>query len=188
MKNLIILLLLAISSCTPLDESSDPFAQDPNPPLPPITTEGRNKLGCLIDGEVYVSSMPPGSGVSGLYSFALGYHSITKMIALSTWWINKEGTKYQGLGFRSCGFAKNKTICEQKRDAGVPISNFVDNLLNDSEYFIDYNLPSEFKVIHFDSTKRILSGTFSFFLVDKVHNDTMVVTEGRFDGHYSLME
>ena len=184
MKNLIILLLLAISSCTPLDESSDPFAQDPNPPLPPITTQGLNKLGCLIDGKVYVSSIPPGSGVSGLYSFDMGYGRISNKISINTYWITKDQSTYKGLSFRFCEFSKNRDFCEQNLNGGVAVRNYLDYSDIDKKYFIDYNLPSEFKVVHFDSTKRILSGTFSFFLVDKVHNDTLTVTKGRFDGKF----
>ncbi len=188
MKNLIIFLLLAMTSCFPYDVTFDPFAQDPNPPLPPITTEGLNKLGCLIDGKVYVSSIPLGSWISGMSPFIMGYHEETNLISMNTWWITQDGTQDKCFGFSSCGFSNDKAKCIIKRDSIVRISNYVDNLLGDSEYFIDYNLPAEFKVIHFDSTKRIIAGTFSFFLIDKVHEDTIVVTEGRFDGHYFIVE
>jgi hypothetical protein len=185
MKNLII-----FYSCHDFlfshDVTFDPFAQDPNLHYL-LFTEGLNKLGCLIDGKVYVL-VYLSEGISGMSPFIMGYHEETNLISMNTWWITQDGTQDKCFGFSSCGFSNDKAKCIIKRDSIVRISNFVDNLLGDSEYFIDYNLPAEFKVIHFDSTKRIIAGTFSFFLIDKVHEDTIAVTEGRFDGHYFLVE
>lgn len=184
MKNLIIFLLLAMTSCFPYDVTFDPFAQDPNPPLPPITTEGLNKLGCLIDGKVYVSSIPPGGGISGLRSFYLGFDTITRIIALNTNWVTNDHSRNQNLNFRMCTLAKDINFCLQGRDGGVPISHYSEFKNGIREYYIDYSLPSEFNITHFDSTNYILSGTFSFYLVDSLNKDTLVVTKGRFDGKF----
>ncbi len=148
--------------------------------LPPITTEGRNTIGFLLNGEVW---LPGGGGIGhpnkdfvidttheGQFHFALGTHLY-------------KDNQLQSLFFRV-------VLPEGETKSGEAE---LDTTINYIVYFIDYHQAEcpDFKAINnhrfeisfVDTDKNIISGTFEM----EVENDcgeVYRITEGRFDGRF----
>ncbi|GAA0188652.1 hypothetical protein GCM10009122_47650 [Fulvivirga kasyanovii] len=141
--------------------------------LPPITSEGKNTFGCLVNGELW---LPKG---------ALGQGGTFAQMKI---WNDTVGATL---------YADNVNTT-----SGITISFFdVPHLridksydLTDSTYFIQYSrlkdgkacfyenvVKGNLKLSEYNIDQKILSGTFEFKAYSDVCNDTVTITEGRFD-------
>ena len=168
---LIVTTFIFLSSC-------DLFNMKHDPKLPPLTTEGNDTFGCLVNGNLFLPEAPFGYG-TGVYAELQGVNTDTVGINL---------------------YATNSTT-----DHNLIISIFdtptlqVGKIYNlsDAKFFVDYtdysNTPSctykkvisgDLKLLKFDITNpkhMIIAGIFEFDASSADCTDTVNVTQGRFD-------
>lgn len=182
-KNLILIFLTALTlSCCDKDDNKTPLEQ-----LPPATTTGANKAGCLVDGQAF---LPKGSSQFGptLSCFYQqdkdGYH-----FGLSI--VEKSSTEDKSVNI---SLNPNQLVENSTYTLGLRTNNGTSYDSNFGEYIIFYNLNSdkefrtsslnigEVKITKLDTQKRIISGTFWFDAI--LSGEIIEIREGRFDMHY----
>jgi len=184
-KNLILLLLI-IFTLTCCDKDDDKTAIEQ---LPPATTIGANKAGCLVNGQVF---LPKGSSQFGTI--------------LSCFYQQDQGGYHFGLSIVEKSSNQNKiVILSLNPNAIVENTTYYlvakvfdsnnDNQSNFGEFWITSNtnsavlfrtknsLPGELKITKFDTQQKIISGTFWYDSFD-VNGEKVEVREGRFDMRY----
>ncbi len=62
------------------------------------------------------------------------------------------------------------------------------NQRGDYYYELDTTYNNRTEIIHFDMDKRIMSGTFEFRTISMECRDTVLITDGRFDIKFSIVE
>jgi len=151
-------------------------APKPEASLPPISCEGRNKMGCLLNGAMFLPD--------GINAFSLEYH-------------HRKG-KYQGsLTLKAKKNWANEVVefnlVDIVLDTGDYSLSSNDVKLGHSRYFSNfpieyYCLEGMYGKLHvsgIDTTNRIICGTFEFDAVsNKDEKDTIRIRDGRFDAKY----
>ena len=166
------LILLFLVACKKEDPELTPLEQ-----LPPLTFEGKNTFGCLIDGEAWVAKVPPLSGLGGSPRTNAVYNSTNGGFGASGLLKNNEGTIFQkvkleafisGIGTYSI-YPFTESFVDAKADCVV----YLLDSLNDNFLQIDT----------LDLDRRIVAGRFEFTAINYESgcSDTIQVTEGRFD-------
>jgi hypothetical protein len=154
------------------------------PELPPVTQTGANTFGCRVNGNIWVPYWPidqwtPGAAVLIHRIISLDSGSVAPLFITIL-----AGNVTDGQSFFHIGQAGKDHIYGP--------GNIYDSLL--IQYFLGspggeyFNLfyptgdtgTHYFQITKFDTVKRIISGVFAFTLYSDA-NDSVVVTEGRFD-------
>jgi len=151
----------------------EPIAEEPPYELPPITQEGANTFGCLINGEVWL----PGSSDSKTNYLSANYPFINSydISALNTF----DNTDYFNLRLKDTSniweghtyrlYTKEDATFFFELDDCLFVNGYTGGQIVAGELFVSkYNIRPEF-----------ISGTFWFTAVSDC--DTVFVTEGRFD-------
>lgn len=179
MKNLILILtvMLIISSCNKDDDAP----KAPVDQLPPATQVGANKVGCLVNGEVF---LPLQSNIFGIPSVTCSYQFIGNSFEFALGIRNDKLDNVRGITILS-----NKLEFIQGQTYSL---NLEQNVNSSFAYykigFLNYSTNSikqgQLKITKLDQVNAIISGTFWF---DAVNNSGEIVkiTEGRFDMKYS---
>lgn len=140
--------------------------------LPPITMEGKNTFGCLVNGNIWT---PSGR---------LGQPGLIAQMPSSNWvWIGADNND------------NNTGISLNLSDSGsIQAKTYI--LKNDTSFYSEYNtrigsiicfykynhvLSGQITLTKLDVTRRIISGTFEFTSYNPDCDDTIKVTNGRFD-------
>lgn len=181
MKSLISILTLAlIFSCCSKKEDEQPTT--PVDQLPPASQTGANKVGCLVNGQVFLPYQENPVGVpavtcsyqylNGSYEFGLGIR-------------NDKLSKVRGITILSnkLEFILGQTYTLQQEESinssfayyKIGFSNgFGTNTVN----------KGEIRIIKLDQVNAIISGTFWFDAINSA-GEKVEVREGRFDMQYS---
>jgi len=152
-------------------ECEEPIAEEPPYELPPITQEGANTFGCLINGEVVLPYARPIDAIRASYPLINRFDIIVlnqrvprakfnfRLIDSTNIW---EGQRFD--------FTKRDQVAfDFSYDACQFVNANVGGQIVAGELFVSkYNIRPEF-----------ISGTFWFTAVSDC--DTVFVTEGRFD-------
>ena len=163
------LCIITLSSC-----DKDPY-QDGTPELPPITMEGKNTLGFLLDGKVWVPYQESSGPFNPTIDFGIDGtvfiggarlirdNDINQKISISI--DLKDGEKRYPINIESniFYFINNKNI-------GWKCNEYLNN---SNESFLN--------ITKLDWTDKIIAGTFEFPMMVSGCQDTVSITEGRFD-------
>jgi Family of unknown function (DUF6252) len=185
MKKLILLLMatLLLSSCS---KDDNPFETPTTPDtLPPATTVGANKVGCLINGEVFLpkGSNPFGSpivtcyyqNISGGFQFGLRFSNNQQPVLRS---VNIYTNKLQ--------FVEGQTY---NLNLNQPINSAYAYFILDAGliegYSTDIQNVGQIKITKLDEVNAIISGTFWFNAIKASTGEVKHITEGRFDMQYT---
>ncbi len=169
--------LLLITCCILLLISCerDPYRHG-EPDLPPITMEGKNTLGFLLNGKVWV----PYQDKPGIFTPTLEAWIDGKHLRISARLKRSGQTQYQAF-----------SVTIYPIDIGIHRITGSGYVFTDQfkvglgcNYFKCKPEGTEIDIIHFDETKRIVSGTFYFKNAINECGDTLQITEGRFDVRY----
>ncbi len=165
-------LTLALAcSCGKDDDNAEPQGEQ----LPPITTEGANTFGCLVNGEVWL----PAGGDSpfvGLFELDVDYNEMNNNIR-----IQAKREVDENINQTIALLALNAdTLGIYTIKSGI---RFYD-LIKRRDYYIDTLTTRQIEILRLDTENDIVSGTFEFTAIDPDSQDTVRVTEGRFDAHY----
>jgi hypothetical protein len=164
----ILILTTCCSSCELLFPKTEPKTELEK--LPPITQEGKNTFGCLVNGKAFV--------VTNSYDQFAMY---------------QKGILQFGADFEKEKINQNLIIW---LEATLKIETYsLNSEVSNIAYFIDgisgctyqsYSPTSGFlKVNYLNLTNFIISGQFEFDAVSTNCLDTIRITEGRFDMQYS---
>lgn len=157
-----------LSSC-----DKDPY-QDGTPELPPITMEGKNTLGFLLDGKVWV----PYQVNPGIFTPTLNtvLDATTNTISVEARLSKKGETKTM--------FNILVTLTNEG-DFKIPeMDNSITFLDDNFIICYEYRCVSKdglLKISKFEKNLRIISGEFSLNEMTNICGDTIRITEGRFD-------
>ncbi|WP_245539768.1 hypothetical protein [Psychroflexus tropicus] len=159
--------------------SDDDQPQDPIDQLPTMTTTGENTIGCLVNGEPFTDS----GLMNNFYQF-VGDESV-----LAINW--KQGTTNNSK--RGQITIRNLEILEGETYT-LNISDFLEDDYTGSSGTFTTNTPKLFGQFEtnqdnvgfitfekFDKVNNIMSGTFQFEAKEIVTNETVSITNGRFD-------
>ena len=142
--------------------------------LPPITQEGRNTFGCLVNGEVWLPK-----GYNGTSNLDASYDPTYKGGALdvSAYRITDHVDQFVSFGVANISSTGKFEFSKNTQSPGA--------YWDDANTFCSYDdksneLEGYFIVTRLDLMQAIVSGTFEFTMV-KAGCDTIKVTEGRFD-------
>jgi hypothetical protein len=186
-KNYLIIYCLVFLYST----SCNKVSTSPTNQLPPLTTEGLNTFGCLVNGKIFVPQKPSGDlgpyyGCQYQYiypasntPYIFGVYGKDKpnpgeftnvLIDLDSVTVHQGDTFQLGLPSRH-GKQSATYSSDPANNAGI----------------IDYNttdsLTGQITITFFDKANQIASGTFWFNATDGT-GDTVHITEGRFDMHF----
>lgn len=146
--------------------------------LPPLTTEGLNTFGCLIDGEVWVPHVD-----WQLIQTPLDFGEITVVH------FEDENAFYIRVDRRPNG---NCDSTDQVMHFSISLDSLDDVNLDNSSGFNNWNtgrwqyrpdttVNRVVDIQKFDPDERILSGTFSFDFLHEPSGESIQVRDGRFD-------
>lgn len=158
------LLCLAVS-CKDDDDS----AKNPVDQLPPATQEGAFTFGCLVNGEPFV--------VTNSY----------KMTAIYQGGILQIGSSYEEEGIDQSiiiWLEQDITVKEYFLDENFENVGFFRNHLIDCGYETYSPNSGSIHILLIDQSQFLVSGTFDFEAVSSDCQDTVRITDGRFDLQY----
>jgi hypothetical protein len=182
---LLVLSLLGIMACR-----KDEPPQDCPPDLPCATQYGANTFGCYIDGVPWVAGVAP-------YVFDPSAHPIEaehdetgygqdyySQFRLSARSIDSSGYQFWSISFRPLKDTITMTEYNYNFDnLSVEAKIIVGNQGNKT-YVIDTLSPYIIKVHKYNTEKGVISGLFNFKMISKSGEDTIIITNGRFDVKY----
>jgi hypothetical protein len=161
---LFITLLSACEGC-----KDDPAPKTELEKLPPITQEGKNTFGCLVNGKAWVTE----TSIDAVVAYQLDILQISACLT------NKDNDNC--MSFYAFGDRTIETInLVGNQNAGI---GFGDKRSN-CDYPSENTLTGNLSITNLDEIKLIISGTFEFTTVTN-ECDTIKVTDGRFDLTYA---
>ena len=178
MKKLFLLAAIALTlSCCNKDE--DP-TKKPIDLLPPTTQTGEQTFGCLINGEAFVPPTFGNNAPSAFYQFVNGTYTLSVYGSIS----GGSNLKSINIGCLDMPLIQEGTYLLKEKT----INN----------YFGKYNIgggitfsgasttenPGTLTITKYDPDNFIISGTFSFTVLDADANE-INITNGRFDMNYT---
>ena len=177
---LALFLLILITACHKTNYNGSNNTND----LPPATTKGANTFGCLVNGKVFVpynssilyrklinvSCFPAINGNGFTFFITAEYHLDNEIKDVS---IATDSAVIKGVGTYNLG-------SENSSDSLFGGYSDYGNNVGILDYKTDSVHSGQLIITRFDSTMRIVSGTFAF---DCFNKDAGIVhvTQGRFD-------
>jgi hypothetical protein len=156
--------------------------------LPPLTFEGKNTIGCKINGEVWVPKGITNGGsitypTSGGYfetAFFPGVHILIETSS-SDGYIELFCRNYLGIGYLTPEkYILNKNTGDIHFGTGQ-IHNYGYYYTNGKAYFTDSLHNGWIEILKSDSVNKIISGRFEFDAYNSTDGKVYKITEGRFD-------
>ena len=143
----------------------------------PITTNGANRVGCLIDGEVWFDQGATifNPDVRGNY-YSGPPNEVVNVVGFD--FIDRDSFISSSVSVHC------NPLAEGLQPADNPFPTYRSTSSVEYHYFIDSTTLNEVDIIFLDATNRIVSGTFSMTVYNEELQDTLVITEGRFDVTY----
>jgi len=175
------LLLISTVICLAASCNKDD-SPPPEPELPPLTTEGLNTLGCYMNGEPWVAEIPPLTEIIGWSRVDAGYRTSDGRFGLIASKKNKENTINESV--RLLAHFNNLGTYNLVVRPSVH-SNYSDDRISGCiHYDLDTLKSRTIEIIHLDTINRTVSGKFHFTAFHSDCQDTVTITDGRFDVYY----
>jgi hypothetical protein len=158
--------------------------KDPEPDtLPPITTEGLNTAGCLIDGEVWL----PKPGGAFKPAIDCEYYPRIEGSDPRRWGVlqldlaNYNQSNYMYIGYDSLYTIGSKTIYLNGNSVSGSVGGGAE-FRTSQLFWTTKNINNKLIILKLDTINQIISGTFQFDAINENdNNDTIKIREGRFD-------
>ncbi|MCB9240477.1 MAG: hypothetical protein H6608_05080 [Flavobacteriales bacterium] len=167
----LLFLLALLPSC--FTETEEPV---PEPTLPPITTEGNNTFGCLINGELFLAEKTPWGGFFEDDPLRYSFYSDSTVVIDAISFENRTRIALQGI------YSNDSSLkLFNKELTGIHKTHFVDNNLEigGKYFYILENSQDSIKYLRND--RKVVSGIFSFTAIHIASGDTLRIRDGRFD-------
>jgi hypothetical protein len=186
-KPFTILVLIASALCY-LQSGCKKSKLEDSDGLPPLTFEGKNTIGCKINGNPWVPmGIVNGAGVThptsgGYYetAFFRGVHILIETNS-SDGYIEFFCRNYSGIGYLLPGrYLLNKNTGDIHFGTGQ-IHSYGYYHTNGKTYFTDSLRTGWIEILKSDSVNKIISGKFEFEAYNSLDAKTYRITDGRFD-------
>ena len=148
--------------------------------LPKETQEGKNKIGCLVNGKVL---LPRKEAISTVRLFNAYYYPLDGKFYFHISMVDSKHPGLRSLVFNSVGDEISEGTYDLTSDEAIGISviyTSTDNHGNSTKYTIRGNNTGRMVITKLDLVNMILSGTFSFD-AESEDGQKIQVREGRFD-------
>jgi hypothetical protein len=179
MKHFFLLLLTTLTlSCSKDDDTpTNPVDQ-----LPPATQTGTNRVGCLVNGEIF---LPKGSNPLGPPLVTCFYQYVNNTWYFSLGYSNNQQTNLRGINIASRGIELQQgqtynLVLQSDSSCFATYYNFSET----SDYVTNNTITGQLKITKLDQVNNIISGTFWFDAVNS-NGVKVEIREGRFDMQYS---
>lgn len=150
------------------------FNKDAKPKLPPATMEGKGIFGCLINGKVFINEGVGFFSGNGTYSQL----QIAKdTVGVNIYAESKTNGDFIISFYDSPALKINKLYSLAETKFYVTYDSWENNFACDHDSIISGHI----KLSRFDLTNSIISGTFEFKAYSPTCQDTITITDGRFD-------
>ena len=185
MKHFFLCTALTILFCTCKKDDQD-CPQD----LPCATQVGANTFGCYINGEPWVSGIAPNILAPELHEFEVEYDEIgygmfhNNFMRVSASRINEKTDGFISINIKPVvgTVISNNDNSISLGIYGVILTLDNGNITKNTSFNLDTLFEYRFEITHLDTNKNIASG--NFFFTGTSFNDTVKVTDGRFDVMY----
>jgi hypothetical protein len=139
--------------------------------LPEMTKVGANTMGCLINGDAWVAQVCPGSVLTDVHAdWGLPDGGLTL-----------SGTKHMPPEYKSLVLSMSVDSLFNKGTYDLAYS-YYGNHINLCQYYADSTWTTgTMTITEFDRTNYIIAGTFECVLYSNDCEDTLIITNGRFD-------
>ena len=181
MKKLFLLLIITIAfSCCNNDDDNNPT--NPIDQLPPATQTGAQTIGCLVNGEPFIDN----ASFNNFYQFIDGEYYL-----VINWDINTSN------GFKDGQISLSKIEVQEGQTYILNISDYLEddyvggngtyttNIGAITQYETNSNYTGQIHFTRFDTENFIMSGTFEFEAQDIFSEETISITNGRFDLNFT---
>lgn len=177
MKNIILFYLIVTIFCFSKCNKDNP----PPAVLPAITQEGKNTVGFIINGEVWVPyykcslNGDPCGEISANYGLPYGFSNV-----LGFQFERQNGSKSSSLTISS--YVPIYTIGNKYDSVGIEYRG-ENSIGNDDQYSKSfYNSTGKFEITKLDTLNQIISGIFEFTLYEENGSGRSIeIKNGRFD-------
>jgi hypothetical protein len=176
---LILGLSLFLTNCGP----ESPFIEPEPEELPPITTEGLNTAGCLVNGELWLPK--PGGGLKP--GIDCEYYPRIEGSDPRSWGVlqldlaNYMKMDFLYLGFDSLFTTGKKELYFNHGDLKMS-GGGGGEYRNGATFWTTLNPNNYMTILKLDTVNNIISGTFQFDAINENDDtDTIKIREGRFD-------
>jgi len=169
---LLIVGLIIITSC---DKNGD---QSPIDELPPITQNGAQTFGCLINGKPFIPSIFGSNSPRAFYQYARGAYTLG-ISAGSGGGQEMITVLFGGIDIPEL---KEQQYSLIERESGNYHAEFLEGYDLRTETKTDN--PGVLNITNFDQENFIISGTFSFNFKDQ-NGEEIKITNGRFDLNFT---
>ena len=148
--------------------------------LPPATTQGTDKIGCLVNGKAWIPKPFLCVACTNFLDIKISKQRDEFKLYTTNYNFEKKIDQSISIEVKSPRLGNNIIMPNSL--------NFYDaNIYRDLNilagfYDLDTTQPRNLILTRIDSTNRIISGTFEFVAIDKKLKDTVRITHGRFDG------
>jgi hypothetical protein len=149
--------------------------------LPPLTMEGKNTFGCLIDGKAYVPN--GGSGYNADKAVDGGYQDITWKDIKNCVWVqtnNKDGSG-MSIWLRNVERLGDFSLNEDANLTALLPRNYGLYYSSNSSYITTTKYIGKVNIVRADTVNKVISGTFEFTAYNPATKKTISITNGRFD-------
>ena len=170
-----------------IGESCKKYNKDDND-LPPLTFEGKNTIGCKINGEPWV---PKGNSSGGIivYPTKGGYYAVFNSPLIHIWIQTNDPSGYVDLFVKnidSYNYIRSGKYYFNKNTESLPLGvgekrSYGKYWVNNKEYITDSLHNGWIDIIKSDSVNKIISGRFEFDAYNPTDGKIYKITEGRFD-------
>lgn len=179
---LFIAVLLTIISASCKKDST------PGDGLPPLTFEGKNTIGCKINGVAWV---PKGiTGPGGItYPTSGGYYGVFNSPLVHIWIKTNDPGGHIDLyvrNYNSNNYLQIGRYSCNRNTSSLPFGSgehhtYGTYWVNGKEYITDDLHSGYIEILKSDSINKIISGRFEFDAYNSTDNKTYKITDGRFD-------
>jgi len=157
--------------------------------LPPETQEGKNTFGCLVDGVIF---SPKGGGIAP--NLTCAYQYLNSQSSSGYFFQLSASASGSGRELRSISIATDSLevregnvypLIKSKKGTASAQYLFFPNRGILKEYNTTDTITGELFIKKMDMTRKIVSGTFWFDLINE-NGEKIQVREGRFDMNFTL--
>ncbi len=140
--------------------------------LPPITSEGLNTFGCMVNGEPWVAQV--NNNIDDKLDVI--FNPFNDELQLHAKLVTSNKDEQFNFGVLNVNEEKEYQI------PGIDPNGIFWDWKNSKSYTLDTSKVRSLKLNTFNTTEKIVSGTFEFTVFRG--NDTLKITEGQFDAKY----
>ena len=170
---LVLIVLLSILSCTKTEEIDK---------LPPMTTEGKNTFGCLVNGKTWIPKTEGG----GLFNEKLTVRYENEGLNIQANLRLNNDEIFQRLSVTAVFIDVGSYQISPPPFDGIVYFNLKNKPMGTIECTSYKCIPedTQIEILYIDTSKRIISGTFSYKNLTNRCGDIINITDGRFDVRY----